>query len=87
MKMKIRFTNHAQEDIEFYKKSNNRIVLNKINSLLKALRNNPISGLGKPEPLKHDLSGKWSRRINKEHRLIYEIQEDIIIIHSLRGHY
>ena len=87
MKYKIRFTNHAQEDIEFYKKSNNRIVLNKINSLLKALRNNPISGLGKPEPLKHDLSGKWSRRINKEHRLIYEIQEDIIIIHSLRGHY
>jgi toxin YoeB len=50
---------------------------------------NPSFGIGKPEKLKHDLSGKWSRRINTEHRLVYEIDEvqNLIIVHSLRGHY
>ncbi len=49
----------------------------------------PYSGIGKPEPLKHHLSGLWSRRINKEHRLVYEIIEtdNVILIHSLKGHY
>ena len=47
----------------------------------------PIGGTGKPEPLKHDLNGKWSRRINKEHRLVYEVLDDSILLHSARGHY
>ena len=50
---------------------------------------NPFEGIGKPEQLKHNLSGVWSRRINQEHRLVYEIDEEanLILIHSLKGHY
>jgi len=59
----------------------------KIRSLLESIQASPFTGIGKPEALKYEQSGKWSRRINQEHRLVYEVLNDIIIVHSLRGHY
>ena len=61
----------------------------KIQQLLHAIELDPYSGIGKPEPLKHNLSGLWSRRINHEHRIVYRLPEDsgTIKIYSLRGHY
>jgi toxin YoeB len=66
-----------------YNKSN----LKKINKLLKDIERNRFEGLGKPEPLKGDYSGWWSRRIDDEHRLIYRIKGDIIEIYQCKGHY
>lgn len=65
--------------------------MNKITALIEDIQLHPFTGIGKPEPLKHQLSGKWSRRINKEHRLIYKVTEEntieILNILSLKGHY
>jgi len=81
------FTDKAKEDIEAYKNTGNKVVLNKLLALLGELTEHPFTGTGKPEPLKHKLSGSWSRRINKEHRLIYEVMGDVILILSAKGHY
>lgn len=70
-----------------YWQINDKKVLKKINELIKDIERNGNSGLGKPEPLKHELSGYWSRRITSEHRLIYSIDEDNIYIASCKGHY
>jgi toxin YoeB len=59
----------------------------KINRLIKDISRSPFKGLGKPEPLKHQLKGYWSRRITEEHRLIYKLEDDIIKIISMKGHY
>lgn len=59
----------------------------KIIKLIEAIQKEPFSGIGKPEPLKHDLSGCWSRRINREHRLVYQVREDKIRILAYRYHY
>ena len=83
----LKFSRQAEQDLIFYKKSGNKSILKKIESLLQEVAIQPFNGTGKPEPLKHGLSGKWSRRINKEHRLIYEALNDKIIVHSLKGHY
>jgi toxin YoeB len=85
--MEIVISPSAKSDIEFWKKSGNTGVQNKITELLNSLKENPFTGIGKPEPLKHNYSGLWSRRINREHRLIYEVTEDSVIILSLKGHY
>ncbi len=87
--MEIDYTDDAKLDLFFWKRSGNKAIQKKINQLLVAIQENPFSGIGKPEALKHELSGKWSRRISKEDRLVYEIDEvaNLIIIHSLRGHY
>lgn len=85
--MEVSYTFQAQEDLMFWKKTNNQVVLKKIRQLIEAIVESPFTGIGKPEPLKHNLSGAWSRRINKEHRLIYELKEDHLIILSLKGHY
>ena len=55
--------------------------------LLKEIAEHSFTGEGKPKPLKHELTGMWSRRVNKEHRIVYEIVDDNIVIHSTRGHY
>ena len=83
----IKFAQQADKDLIFYKKSGNKVILKKIISLLKEIATQPYTGTGKPEPLKHELSGKWSRRINLEHRIIYEVLDDKILVHSLKGHY
>ena len=59
----------------------------KIRRLIEAIQKNPFEGIGKPEPLKHNLSGKWSRRITEEDRMVYEIEEGCVKIYSLKGHY
>jgi toxin YoeB len=74
------FTSRAMEDIHFHKNSGNKKLLEKAYMLIKELRIHPFTGTGKPEQLKHELTGKWSRRINKVHRLIYEVKGDVVII-------
>lgn len=81
------FSRKTEEDLLFHKKSGNKSVLKKIIVFLEEIVEHPYSGTGKPEALKYDLNGKWSRRINSEHRLIYEVLEDVILLHSARGHY
>ncbi|MEN9599670.1 MAG: hypothetical protein RL596_1989, partial [Bacteroidota bacterium] len=81
------YVKEALADIEFWKKSGNKIIQNKIKRLLNDIAEHPFTGIGKPEPLQYQLSGLWSRRINAEHRLIYEVEEDSITVYSLRGHY
>lgn len=89
--MEIIFSAKAKKDLEFWSKSGNKIILKKISELLRAIQENPFEGIGKPEPLKYNLSGVWSRRINQEHRIIYEIIDEntvnILSIISLKGHY
>lgn len=64
-----------------------RSILRKINQLIKEIQRDPFSGIGKPEPLKHDLSGYWSRRIDEVHRLVYQVEDDVLTIVQCRGHY
>ena len=85
--MIVSFTKQADADIEFFKRSGNKQIVKKIKELLQSIVDNPYKGIGQPEPLKHDLSGAWSRRINKEHRLVYEVEGEIVYILSLKGHY
>ena len=89
--MEIIYSEKAQRDIEFWKKSGNKVVMNKISALIAGIQINPYKGIGKPEPLKYNLSGYWSRRINQEHRIIYQVTDNNIIeildILSLKGHY
>ncbi|MFA7326266.1 MAG: Txe/YoeB family addiction module toxin [Candidatus Kapaibacterium sp.] len=81
------FTERAREDIEAHKKAGNRAILNKVLKILEELIEHPFSGTGKPERLKYNLTGMWSRRIDKEHRLIYEVNEGTVFILSAKGHY
>ena len=89
--MEVIYSDKAQKDREFWKKSGNKAVMNKITALIKDIQLHPFEGIGKPEPLKYQLSGKWSRRINHEHRIIYKVTEqntiEILDILSLKGHY
>ncbi|KMQ71378.1 hypothetical protein ACM44_07080 [Chryseobacterium koreense CCUG 49689] len=73
--------------MEFWRKSGNKNIHKKITEILEDIQQNPLEGIGKPEPLKHSLSGSWSRRINREHRIIYEIFDGVIYIESMKGHY
>lgn len=68
-------------------KSRNKKIMKRITKLVEAIEKSPFRGIGKPEPLKHELSGFWYRRIDKEQRIIYEVLESRIVIHSLKGHY
>jgi toxin YoeB len=85
--VEIDFLDKALEDIDFWKKSGNVIIQNKITKLLENISKTPFSGIGKPEPLKHELSGYWSRRISGEHRLIYTVKDNRVKVISLRFHY
>ncbi|WP_395052329.1 Txe/YoeB family addiction module toxin [Flavobacterium sp.] len=89
--MQIEFSEKAKKDLDFWIKSGNKGILNKIYSLIEDIQLHPFEGIGKPEALKHQLSGKWSRRINQEHRIIYKVTEEntieILDILSLKGHY
>jgi toxin YoeB len=85
--LEINFSPKALEHLNFWKKSGNRSVQKKIYDLIESLQTTPFEGIGQPEALKHNLSGYWSRRINKEHRLIYQVKDKEIEITSLKGHY
>ena len=85
--MEVRFSEGAKKDLNYWRKSGDKRVQRKISTLIEDIRLHPFEGIGKPEPLKHSLTGLWSRRVNREHRLIYEVCESHIKIHSLFGHY
>ena len=84
--MKKIFSDRAWEDYRYWQKSDKRM-LKKVNDLIKDIGRNRHEGIGKPEPLKHTLSGFWSRRINEEHRLVYKVIEYEIHIAQIRYHY
>ncbi len=84
--MKIVFSLNAWEDYSYWVKEDRRTAL-KISDLIKDTLKTPFTGKGKPEPLKYDLSGLWSRRITREHRLVYSIRDQTLIIYSCRYHY
>ncbi len=84
--MNISFTENAWEDYLYWQNMDRKIV-KKINGLVKEIKRNPFTGSGRPEPLKYDLAGKWSRRITEEHRLVYQVEEDNIIVYTCRYHY
>jgi len=85
--MEIIYQPKALEDLEYWKKSGQKQIQQKILTLLLSIQASPFEGIGKPEALKHNWAGMWSRRINGEHRLIYEIKNDQIHIYSLKDHY
>ena len=84
--MKLIFSDHAWNDYLHGQKTDIKI-LRRINTLIIETKRNPFEGIGKPEPLKHALSGYWSRRINDEHRFVYKVSEDAIHIAQLKYHY
>lgn len=86
--MEVIYSPIALEHIKFWKNSGNKKIMKRITELIKAVENHPYEGIGKPEQLKHNFSGCWSRRITKEHRLIYRISANSTIeIISMRFHY
>ncbi|MFD0914648.1 Txe/YoeB family addiction module toxin [Methylophilus luteus] len=84
--MKLIFANDAWDDYLFWQQQDRKMV-ERINKLIKEIQREPFSGIGKPEPLKHALSGYWSRRITDEHRIVYKIEQDALWIVQLRYHY
>lgn len=86
MKYKITIEKLALADIIYFKKRD-KIIAKKIHDLLSEILHNPFEGMGKPEPLKFELSGCWSRRITREHRLVYRVVKDEVRIISCRYHY
>lgn len=84
--MNLIFANHAWDDYLYWQKTDKK--MNKrINSLIKDIQRSPFEGIGKPESLKHALSGYWSRRINDEHRIIYKVDSESVYIAQIRYHY
>ena len=85
--MEIIFKETALEDRDYFKASGNKIIQKRISELIEDIVEHPYFGKGKPEPLKYELSGCWSRRITDEHRIVYKVANDNLYIISLKGHY
>jgi toxin YoeB len=84
--MKVIFSSQAWDDYLHWQRTD-RKVLKRINDLIKEITRTPFEGAGKPEPLRHALAGYWSRRIDDEHRLVYKIDADAVVIAQARYHY
>ena len=84
--MKLVFRPNAFEDLQYWVSTDRKKALRTLSLIEDALRN-PFSGQGKPEPLKHNLSGCWPRRIDRTHRLVYKVEDDDLIILACRYHY
>jgi toxin YoeB len=84
--VKLIFAEEAWDDYLYWQKQDRRMV-ERINKLVAEIQRQPFEGIGKPEPLKHALSGFWSRRINDEHRIVYRVEGDTLQIAQLRFHY
>jgi toxin YoeB len=84
--MRLVFTPLGWEDYS-YRQSNNKLTLKRVNRLLEDVLRHPTEGIGKPEPLRHVMEGCWSRRIDEEHRLVYLIRNDDVVILQARFHY
>ncbi len=84
--MRLEFDPNALEDIAFWKKTDKK-KLEKIFKLISAIQVNPLLGIGRPEQLKYELSGCWSRRIDKQHRIVYKFSDKVVNVLSCRYHY
>lgn len=84
--MKVIFVDGAWEDYLYWQQTD-KSMLKKINGLIKEISRTPFQGTGKPEPLKENLSGFWSRRINQEHRLVYKVEDGVVIVLQCKYHY
>jgi toxin YoeB len=84
--VKLIFSERAWEDYLYWQETDRRLVT-RIHQLIRDIQREPFSGIGKPEPLRHAFQGYWSRRINDEHRIVYKIQGDAVLIAQLRYHY
>jgi toxin YoeB len=84
--VRLIFSEYAWQDYQFWVETD-RKMLKRINRLIQEIVRDPFRGSGKPEPLKHGLSGYWSRRLNDEHRIVYRMTEDAVLIAQLRYHY
>jgi toxin YoeB len=84
--MEIIYSDNAEKDLAYWNKHGTQSDKNKIKTLLQSMSETPFDGVGKPEALKYDLSGYWSRRIDKKHRIIYRVMSDRIEIVSFREH-
>lgn len=84
--MRLVFSENAWDDYLYWQNADKK-TLKRINALIKEIQRTPFSGTGKPEQLKFGLSGYWSRRIDREHRIVYKVVEDGLLIAQLRNHY
>ncbi|MBB3343706.1 Txe/YoeB family addiction module toxin [Luteimonas sp. RC10] len=84
--MILQFSEDAWEDYLYWQQADKKL-LKRINELIKAIQRDPFQGIGKPEPLRHALAGYWSRRINDEHRIVYKVEGDVLMIAQARYHY
>lgn len=84
--MKLVFSERAWEDYLFWQTADRKL-LTRINTLIRDIQREPFAGIGKPEPLKHALAGYWSRRITEEHRIVYKVEGDSLLLAQLRYHY
>lgn len=84
--MKILFVEQAWQDYHYWK-DHDRKTFERINVLIREITREPFAGTGKPEPLKHALSGYWSRRLTREHRIVYKVENDTLTLLQLRFHY
>ena len=84
--MKLTFSSKAWDDYLYWQQTD-KTILKRINTLIEEIQRDPFDGIGKPEPLKYSLTSYWSRRINDEHRLVYKISNDHLLIAQLRYHY
>ena len=84
--MKLIFAEAAWQDYCYWQQQDKQM-LKRINQLIQEIQREPFTGIGKPEPLKHALSGYWSRRINDEHRIVYKVENEALLIAQLRHHY
>lgn len=84
--MKLIWSEKSWDDYLYWQATDKKIV-KKINSLIKDIKREPFDGLGKPEPLKYEMAGSWSRRITDEHRLVYMVEPDVIYVVGCRYHY
>ncbi len=87
--MEIKLLEQARLDLAYWKQTGNKAIMKKITVLLQDIVEHPYTGIGKPEALKYELAGKWSRRITSEHRLIYSVHEEQVVVYvfSMRYHY
>lgn len=85
--MQIEFSPKAQKQFVEYRNAGDKKSLGKIFDIIQNITQTPFSGIGKPEPLKHTLAGMWSRQINKKDRLVYQIDDEVLMIISIKGHY
>ena len=84
--MKLLFSEQAWEDCQYWLATDKKLA-KRINQLIRGTTRDPFCGIGKPEPLRHLLKGYWSRRINEEHRMVYRVKDDVLMVAQLRYHY